>query len=64
MPGQANAEQFGIPADHRNMVRYPSSKDVGYITVMEYMQVLVRAAPDEIRQRWEAERRADEGRPS
>lgn len=64
VPGQANAEQFGIPADHRNMVRYASSRDVGYKAVMEYLQLLARAAPDETQRHWEAERRADEGRRS
>ena len=61
VPGQVNAEQFAIPADHRNMVKYASNQDVGYKMVMEYLQLLRRAAPDETRRRWEVERRAGEG---
>jgi len=59
--GQANAETIAINADHRNMVRYASKNDVGYITISEHLQIMAGGAPKEIRRRWDLERRTDEG---
>jgi hypothetical protein len=62
VPGQADAEPIVIHADHTNMVRYTSREDSGYNIISEHLQIMVSAAPEEIRRRWESERRADEGR--
>ncbi len=62
VPGQADAEQIVIHADHVNMVKYTSRQDSGYIVVSEHLQIMAEAAAEEIRQRWEAERRVNEGR--
>lgn len=62
VPGQADAEPIVIHADHTNMVRYTSRGDTGYSIVSEHLQIMASAAPEEVRRRWEAERRADEGR--
>ena len=62
VPGQADAEQIAIHADHKNMVRYTSREDRDYITISEHLQIMVSAAPEEIRRRWERQREADEGR--
>ena len=62
VPGQANAEQIVIHADHSNMVKFTSKDDSGYTTVSEHLQIMANAAAEEIRLRWEAERRADDGR--
>lgn len=61
MPGQANAEPIVIHADHTNMVRYASRIDSGYRTISEVLQIMAGEAPEEIRRRWETEKRADEG---
>lgn len=62
VPGQADAEPIVIHADHRNMVRYTSRGDSGYNTISGHLRIMARAAPEEVRRRWEAERRVDEGR--
>lgn len=64
VPGQADAEPIAIHADHINMVKYTSRHDSGYNTISEHLQIMADAAAEEIRQRWEAERRANEGRRS
>ncbi|KAK4118976.1 hypothetical protein N657DRAFT_650651 [Parathielavia appendiculata] len=67
VPGQADAESIVIHADHTNMVRYTSRGDSGYNIISEYLQIMASAASEEVRRRWEAERRADEahlGHPS
>jgi hypothetical protein len=62
VPGQADAEPIVIHADHINMVKFASRGNGGYNTVSEHLQIMVSAATDEIRLRWEAERRVNEGR--
>ncbi|KAL2126192.1 hypothetical protein VTI74DRAFT_1511 [Chaetomium olivicolor] len=62
VPGQADAEPIVIHADHTDMVRYTSREDGGYNIISEHLQIMVSAAPEEIRRRWESERRADEAR--
>ncbi|KAF5658010.1 tetratricopeptide repeat domain-containing protein [Fusarium heterosporum] len=60
--GQADAEPIVIHADHKNMVKFPSGQDVGYITVSEHIQIMMVGAVGAIRSRWEAESRADNAR--
>ncbi len=63
VPGQADAEPIAIYADHTNMVRYKSRQEGnGYDTVSEHLQIMTNAAVEKIQRRWEAERRANEGR--
>ncbi|KAK4141202.1 uncharacterized protein C8A04DRAFT_39242 [Dichotomopilus funicola] len=62
VPGQADAEPIVIHADHTNMVRYTSQGDSGYNIVSEHLRIMARAAPEEVRRRWEAEKRADKAR--
>lgn len=61
MPGQANAEPIVIHANHIDMVRYASKHDSGYCTISDELQIMAREAPEAIRRRWDAEKRADEG---
>jgi len=44
------------------MVKYTSRDDGGYTIVSEHLQIMANTAAETIRLRWEAERRADEGR--
>ncbi|KAK4182502.1 hypothetical protein QBC35DRAFT_457232 [Podospora australis] len=62
VPGQADAEPIVIHADHTNMVKYTSPGDSGYKTISGHLRIMARAAPEEVRRHWEAERRADEAR--
>lgn len=62
VPGQSDAEPFVIHANHINMVKYTSRQDEGYIVVSEHLQILANEALGEVQQRWEAERRINEGR--
>ncbi|KAK1768311.1 hypothetical protein QBC33DRAFT_370839 [Phialemonium atrogriseum] len=62
VPGQANAEPIAIHADHTNMVRYTSKQDVGYDTISGHLQIMASDAPEQIRLRWEAKRRANKER--
>ncbi|KAK4164005.1 hypothetical protein QBC43DRAFT_300695 [Cladorrhinum sp. PSN259] len=64
VPGQPDAEPIAIHADHINMVRYTLREEGGYITISETLQIIVSAAPEAIRRRWEVERRVDEARLS
>lgn len=62
VPGQANAEPIAIHADHINMVKYPSKEDIGYDAISDHLQIMASDAPEQIRLRWEAKRRADHGK--
>ncbi|XEU97663.1 hypothetical protein FSHL1_002949 [Fusarium sambucinum] len=62
VPGQADAEPIAIHANHKNMVKFKSKEDVGYITILENLQIMMKDAEAVIRARWEAERRADNAR--
>ncbi|KPA35367.1 hypothetical protein FLAG1_11934 [Fusarium langsethiae] len=62
VPGQADAEPIVIHADHKNMVKFLSRQDVGYVTVSENLQIMMVDAEGTIRSRWEAESRADNAR--
>ncbi|KAL2126120.1 hypothetical protein VTI74DRAFT_1646 [Chaetomium olivicolor] len=62
VPGLEDAEPIVIHADHTNMVRSTSRGDSGYNTISEHFQIMARAAPEEIRRRWESEKRVDEAR--
>lgn len=61
VPGQADAEPIVIHADHKNMVKFLSEQDVGYVTVSEHLQIMMADGEGVIRSRWEAESRADNG---
>jgi hypothetical protein len=60
--GHADAEAIAIHADHTSMVRYPSKKDAGYVTVSEHLRLMATDATDSVKQRWEGERRPDNGK--
>lgn len=62
VPGQADAEPIVIHADHRDMVKYVSMGDSGYVAVSQHLQIMCKAAPREIQLRWEAVRRVDRGK--
>nr|CEG03183.1 unnamed protein product [Fusarium pseudograminearum CS3487] len=62
VPGQADVEPIAIYANHKNMVKFPSKQDVGYNTILENLQIMVKEAEAVIRARWEAERRAENAR--
>jgi hypothetical protein len=59
---QANAEAIAISADHRDMVKYPSRSDKGYVTMSEHLQIMTKAAPLAVRGQWEAEQRIELGK--
>lgn len=61
VPSQADAETIQINANHRDMVRYSSSKDQGYMMVSEHLKIMALAATEDIRSRWRTERRVVEG---
>ena len=50
--GAADAESIAIPADHLNMVKFPSREDGGYEKVSEHLWLLAEKAPDAISARW------------
>jgi hypothetical protein len=60
--GHADAEAIAIHADHTSMVRYPSKEDAGYVTVSEHLRLMTTDATDSVKQRWEGEERADNGK--
>lgn len=60
VPGQADAEPIVIHANHSNMVKFDSQKDVGYETVSEHTQIMMKSAPDKIQSRWEEEKKFDQ----
>ncbi|KAK4451012.1 hypothetical protein QBC34DRAFT_459505 [Podospora aff. communis PSN243] len=62
VPGQANAEVFSLNADHNGMVKYRSSNDGNYTTILEHLQIMAKDAPEVIRLRWEIEERVDTAR--
>ncbi|KAH7006417.1 hypothetical protein EDB82DRAFT_573172 [Fusarium venenatum] len=62
VPGQADAEPIAVHANHKNMVKFKSREDVGYNTILENLQIMMKDAEAVIRARWEAERRAENAR--
>ncbi|KAI6762109.1 hypothetical protein HG531_002662 [Fusarium graminearum] len=62
VPGQADAEPIAIHANHKNMVKFTSKQDVGYITILETLQIMMKDTEVVIRARWEAERRVENAR--
>ncbi|KAM3549110.1 hypothetical protein ARSEF4850_009032, partial [Beauveria asiatica] len=62
VPGHANAEPIGIPADHTSMVRYVSRQDEGYVMVSELLQIMVKDAANNVQRRWEEETRVEDAR--
>ncbi|PCD30073.1 hypothetical protein FGRA07_10223 [Fusarium graminearum] len=60
--GQADAEPIAIHANHKNMVKFTSKQDVGYITILETLQIMMKDTEVSIRARWEAERRVENAR--
>ena len=52
VPGPADAESVAIPANHLNMVKFASRKDVRYEKVSGHLQLLAEKAPDAIDARW------------
>ncbi len=64
VPGQANAEPVAIHANHVNMVKYASRDDNGYKTISRYLKDMANEAIKQTQQRWQAEKRSNEGRQS
>ncbi|KAG8169205.1 hypothetical protein KVR01_001954 [Diaporthe batatas] len=62
VPGQADAEPIVIHANHRDMVKFDSQEDVGYETVSEHIQIMIKSAPEKIQSRWEEEERVEQAR--
>ncbi|KAK3897210.1 P-loop containing nucleoside triphosphate hydrolase protein [Staphylotrichum tortipilum] len=62
VPGHADAEPIVIHANHTSMVRYPSRQNSGYMTVSENLQIMAMDAKEHVQQRWEREKRVDDGR--
>ncbi|KAM3533698.1 hypothetical protein MY4038_003013 [Beauveria bassiana] len=62
VPGHANAEPIGVPADHTSMVRYVSRQDEGYVMVSELLQIMVKDAANNVQRRWEEETRVEDAR--
>ncbi|RGP79315.1 tetratricopeptide-like helical domain [Fusarium longipes] len=62
VPGHVDAEPIAIHADHKNMVKFLSKEDVGYVTVSEHVQIMMSDAEGIISSRWEAESRIDKAR--
>lgn len=56
VPGAADAESVAIPANHINMVKFPSHEDGGYEKVSGHLWLLANKAPDVIAARWEEAR--------
>lgn len=52
VPGAADAESIAIPANHINMVKFPSNEDGGYEKVSGHLWLLAKQAPDVIAARW------------
>ncbi|OAL36812.1 hypothetical protein AYO20_03867 [Fonsecaea nubica] len=50
-PGLPDVERCGIAADHREMCRFVSSSNQGFLTVVDALQRYSRAAPEEIKTR-------------
>ncbi|ORY63374.1 uncharacterized protein BCR38DRAFT_394255 [Pseudomassariella vexata] len=53
VPGQADAEPVVIHSNHKNMVKFNSRTDDGYITLPEHLMIMMRAAGNSIRSRWQ-----------
>ncbi|KAM3560902.1 hypothetical protein ARSEF4850_003455 [Beauveria asiatica] len=62
VPGHANAEPIGVPADHTSMVRYVSRHDEGYVMVSELLQIMVKDTANNVQRRWEEETRVEDAR--
>ncbi|MCJ1423210.1 hypothetical protein MMC29_001092 [Sticta canariensis] len=57
VPGAADAEPIAIPANHLEMVKFPSSEDVGYKKVSGHLQIMAGEASDAVVARWERQDR-------
>lgn len=62
IPGVADADSIAIPADHLNMVKFTSRKDVGYDKVSVYLKLLAEEASDAVEARWTEQGRIREGK--
>lgn len=62
VPGEADAEQIVIHANHVDMVRFPSKERYGYRTISEHLQIMAMDAARAIDDRWEMERRVIAGK--
>jgi hypothetical protein len=62
VPGQANAEPVAMHTNHLNMVKYISREDNGYKTISRHLKDMANEAVEQIQQRWQAEKRSNEGR--
>ncbi|KAF4996660.1 hypothetical protein FDECE_12338 [Fusarium decemcellulare] len=61
VPGQASAESIVIHTNHKNMVKFDSNQDTGYITISEHLTIMLDGAEENIRSRWQSESRANDG---
>jgi hypothetical protein len=62
VPGTTDAEAVAIPANHRNMVKFASSRDGGYEKVSGHLQILAEEAPVAINARWAEQERIRKGK--
>ncbi|KAM0323265.1 hypothetical protein ACHAQA_008856 [Verticillium albo-atrum] len=53
IPGQQDAEQIMIHADHKNMVRFTSATDSNYRIVLELLQLMLRTAAGVVSSRFQ-----------
>ncbi len=55
VPGAPDAESFGIPADHINMVKYATNEDPGYQKISGHLQLMAEESSETIKTRWNKE---------
>lgn len=53
--GDSRARELGIGANHSNLVKFTSKDSDGYCDVSEIIQLWMRDACNNIKERWEAE---------
>ena len=53
LPGMMDAEVFGLPADHRELVRYESQDDHSYQVVSGHLTESALSARDFVANAWE-----------
>lgn len=60
-PGALDAESIAIPADHLNMVKFPSREDEACERVSKHLWLLAKEAPNAISARWAEQDKIKEG---
>jgi hypothetical protein len=62
IPGATDAEPVVMHSDHVNMVKFKSRLDEGYKKILDYIQIMTQAAPNEVACKWERESKVKAGR--